>query len=88
MGLWLIQSVVGVLHALVGSSLEDAGERMAWLMVGKGLRSGAWRVDDKSEIVAEDKEGIFESYRDEGWGTKVWDYTVRIWDRGLTETEQ
>ena len=77
----VIRSVVGVLMCMMGMSVEESGERQAFLLTTQSFGTGAWRVGAECEVVA--KEGVLAGYREGGWPEKVWDHTLRVFEKAL-----
>jgi hypothetical protein len=44
---------------------------------------GTWRVDPESEVVPVDVNGVVEKYVEQGWGEKIWEQTVGVFEKAL-----
>ena len=77
----LIRGLVTVIMMLFAMSTEDSGERQAFQLTSDRYSTGAWRIDDKSDEIS--APGVLEQYRERGWPEKVWEHTVRIFEKTL-----
>lgn len=82
LGIGLLKAIVAVMMRMVGISPADSGERQAFHLTSDKYEAGAWRVDERSEIVT--KSGVHEEYVARGWAEKVWDYTQGVFEKSLT----
>lgn len=60
-------------------SAEDSGERQAFHLTSDRYSPGARRINSLSDQVS--APGVLEQYRDRGWQEKVWEHTVRVFDK-------
>ncbi|KAF2107992.1 hypothetical protein BDV96DRAFT_692962 [Lophiotrema nucula] len=78
----LVARFISTMQWLFGMSAADCGARQAFLLTSDKYGPGvAWRIDQKSESVT--KAGVLDAYREQGWRDKVWDYTMRIFEKAL-----
>jgi len=77
-----IRGIVGVLMLLIGTSAEDCGERQAFHLTSDKFGQGAWRINDSSEEVT--TPGVMEKYRSGTWPERIWDHTMRTFDKALS----
>ncbi|RDL31189.1 Uncharacterized protein BP5553_09978 [Venustampulla echinocandica] len=77
----LIQGLVAIVNLFIGISAADCGERQAFHLTSDIYSSGAWRVDQLSEQVI--TPGVLEQYRERGWREKVWEHTMRVFEKAL-----
>ena len=76
-----IRGLVTVIMKFFAISTEDSGERQAFQLTSDRYGPGAWRIDHKCEQIS--APGVLEQYRERGWPEKVWEYTVRIFEKTL-----
>jgi ribosomal protein S18 acetylase RimI-like enzyme len=62
-------------------SVEDSGERQAFHLTSNRYSPGAWRISPKSDEIS--TLGVLEQYRERGWPEKVWEHTLRVFDKAL-----
>ena len=77
----LIRGLVTLIMMLFAMSTEDSGERQAFQLTSDRYSPGAWRIDDKSDRIS--APGVLEQYRERGWPEKIWEHTVRIFEKTL-----
>jgi hypothetical protein len=82
MALTLLRSVVAVLMLIIGTSPEESGERQAFHLISDIYTPGAWRINNHSDIVT--KPGVLEGYETRGWREKIWEHTLRVFDKALS----
>jgi hypothetical protein len=79
----VIQSLAGFMYWMLAISVGDSGERQAFQMTSNTSGPGAWRVDPESEVVPVDVNGVVEKYVEQGWGEKIWEQTVGVFEKAL-----
>ncbi|KAK0631035.1 hypothetical protein B0T17DRAFT_590339 [Bombardia bombarda] len=77
---------VRVLMVVKGMSPEECAERQVYYLTSDvytaRLGQGVVRVDDKSEVFAEEGPGgVLGRYREEGWPARVWEFTIGVFER-------
>ncbi len=77
----LIRGLVAIIMMLFAMSAENSGERQAFHLTSGSYTPGAWRIDHLSDRVSE--PGVLGQYRERGWPKKVWEYTVRIFEKAV-----
>ena len=77
----LIRGLAAMVMLIFGISAEDSGERQAFHLTSDRYSPGAWRIGSLSDQVS--APGVLEQYRERGWPEKVWEHTVRIFDKAL-----
>ncbi len=77
----LIRGLVAIIMMLFAMSAEDSGERQAFHLTSDSYTPGAWRIDHLSDQVS--APGVLGQYRERGWPKKVWEYTVRTFEKTL-----
>ncbi len=77
----LIRYAVAVMMLVIGIKLEESGERHAYLLITDKFGPGAWLINEKSEESI--APAALRRYRETGWNEKIWDYTVRVWEKAL-----
>lgn len=65
--------------------IKEAGERFAFLLTSDSVTAGSWRTNKLSDIVADNE--VLREYQERGWGKKVWDLTVGVWENALVTGE-
>jgi hypothetical protein len=80
----VIQSLAGFMYWMIGTSVEDSGERQAFHLTSDIFGPGAWRIDPYSEIIPADAKGVIEGYPEQEWGGKVWEHTAGVFEKILT----
>ncbi|KAK2774011.1 hypothetical protein FQN53_003875 [Emmonsiellopsis sp. PD_33] len=68
-----------VVAALFGTSTEESGERHAYHLTSNSFGPGAWCIDTCSDKVT--SPGVLAQYRERGWPEKVWDHTLRVFEK-------
>ncbi|KAF4219099.1 hypothetical protein CNMCM8980_010048 [Aspergillus fumigatiaffinis] len=76
-----IRGLVAVVMLIFGMSAEDSGERQAFHLTSNRYSPGAWRISPKSDEIS--TLGVLEQYRERGWPEKVWEHTLRVFDKAL-----
>ena len=64
-----------------GKSVEESGERQAYQLTSNTYGTGAWRLGSSSDQIS--APGVLEQYRERGGPEKVWEHTVRVFDKAL-----
>ncbi|MCJ1454548.1 hypothetical protein MMC28_004901 [Mycoblastus sanguinarius] len=77
----LIRGLVATIMLIFGMSVEDSGERQAFHLTSDRYGPGAWRIGYLSDQVS--APGVLEQYRERGWAEKVWEHTVRVFEKAL-----
>jgi hypothetical protein len=77
----VIRSLAGFMYWIIGTSVEDSGERQAFHLTSDIFGPGAWRIDPYSEIIPADAKGVIEGYLEQGWGGKVWEHTAGVFEK-------
>jgi hypothetical protein len=77
----VIQSLAGFMYWMIGTSVEDSGERQAFHLTSDIFGPGAWRIDPYSEIIPADAKGVIEGYLEQEWGGKVWEHTAGLFEK-------
>jgi hypothetical protein len=76
-----IRGLVAIVMLIFGISAKDSGKRHAFHLTSDRYSPGAWRIDSLSDQVS--APDVLEQYRDRGWPEKVWEHTVRVFDKAL-----
>lgn len=76
-----IRGLVTVVMLIFGMSAEDTGERQAFHLTSDRYSPGAWRISPKSDQIS--APGVLEKYRERGWPERVWEHTLRVFDKAL-----
>ncbi|KAG2000847.1 hypothetical protein GB937_010766 [Aspergillus fischeri] len=76
-----IRGLVAVVMLIFGMSAEDSGERQAFHLTSDRYSPGAWRISPKSDQIS--APGVLEQYRERRWPEKVWEHTLRVFDKAL-----
>jgi len=80
----VIKGAAGLMYwMMMAVSVEESGERQALLLVSEEFEPGALRVDQACEVVPVVENGVFEKYVEKGWGEKVWEHTVHVFETTL-----
>jgi hypothetical protein len=66
----------------IGMSLDEAGERHAFLLTSAAFTPGSWRVNKQSDAVLDNATLV--RYQQEGWAERIWEYTELVWDKALS----
>lgn len=74
-----IRILVAVVMLIFGMSAQDSGDRQAFVLASDKYGPGAWRIFRLSDQVS--APGVLEQYRERGWPEKVWEHTVRVFDK-------
>lgn len=81
--LQVIKGAAAVMYWMMAVSMEESGERQAFLLVSEEFEPGAWRVNQACEVIPVVENGVFEKYVERGWGEKVWKHTVHLFEKTL-----
>ena len=81
----LVKGVVAFVHTFLSVSADESGERQAYQLTSDAYGPGASRIEYTSEIIT--APGVLEHYRENGWPEKVWEYTLRVFDKALATGE-
>ncbi|PSN60127.1 hypothetical protein BS50DRAFT_210335 [Corynespora cassiicola Philippines] len=76
-----VQIVSGWIIKYFGMAAKESGERHAYELTSDKFVPGSWRVSHLNDIVP-DKQ-VLVRYREDGWGDKIWDFTVGVWEKAL-----
>jgi hypothetical protein len=76
-----MQVVTGWYIRHFGMAVKESGERHAYYLTSDMFGPGSWRVNKESEIVPDNS--TLKDYQNRGWAEKIWDYTIRVWDKAL-----
>ena len=79
----VIKGAAGVMYWMMAVSVEESGERQAFLLVSEEFEPGALRVGQACEVVPVVENGVFEKYVEKAWGEKVWEHTVHVFEKTL-----
>jgi hypothetical protein len=79
----VIKGAAGVMYWMMAVSVEESGERQAFLLVSGEFEPGALRVGQACEVVPVVENGVFEKDVEKGWGEKVWEHTVHVFEKTL-----
>lgn len=77
----LICSLITTVQLIFGVSARACGERQAFHLTSDEYGPGAWRIGRLSDQVS--APGVLQQYRERGWPEKVWDHTVRVFEKVL-----
>ncbi|CAI6341283.1 unnamed protein product [Periconia digitata] len=80
------QIVSGWIITCFGMSAKESGERHAYELTNDNFVAGSWRVNRLNEIVPDNQ--VLIDYREGGWGDKIWEFTVGVWEKALTKDVQ
>ncbi|KAK7946911.1 uncharacterized protein PG986_011232 [Apiospora aurea] len=75
------QIVSGWIIVCFGRSLEEAGERHAFLLTTDTIGPGSWRTNRNIDVVP-DNEAL-RYYHERGFAETVWNHTVQVWETAL-----
>jgi hypothetical protein len=75
------QIVSGWIIRVFGLPAGESGERHAFCLTSEGFLPGSWRVDRRSEVVADNE--VLKEYLRRGWAERAWEYTLGVWERAL-----
>lgn len=78
-----IQGLVAMVMLFFGISVEECGERQAFLLMTNRYGPGACRITSSSEQVM--TPGVLQRYREGSWSDRIWEYTMRIFDTALSD---
>jgi NAD(P)-dependent dehydrogenase (short-subunit alcohol dehydrogenase family) len=81
MTLPLLKGLLSVLWFCLAISVEESGERQAYNLTSDGFGPGALRIDQSNELIS--TKGVLEEYIERGWQEKVWEHTVRVFEKAL-----
>ncbi|KAK9425005.1 putative Ketoreductase (KR) domain-containing protein [Seiridium unicorne] len=77
----IIKLVMRVVRYFLGMSPKEAGERQTYHLTSENYGTGSFRVDKDSEIVLDND--VLISYRESGWISKIWEFTLATWAKAL-----
>lgn len=82
--------IVSVLMAIAWYFLAvapiDSAKRQAYHLTNERYTPGMWRIDDKSEPWGDTAQTkLVEDYKEQGWPSRVWDFTTSEWERALSK---
>ena len=77
----LICGLVTTLQLIFGMSVKDCGERQAFHLTSDEYSPGAWRIGRLSDQVS--THSVLKRYIERGWPEKVWEHTVRVFEKAL-----
>lgn len=77
----LIRYVVAIMMLIMGFTPEESGERHAFLLTIDKFGPGAWLINEKCE--ESPAPAALQRYRETGWTEKIWEHTVRVWEKAL-----
>lgn len=80
----IMQVVSGWIIRYFGMAATESGERHAFLLTCDTFGPGSWRVSRLSEVVPDN--GVLQEYQKRRWAAKIWDHTLRSWDKALLRT--
>ena len=81
----LIARLISTVQWLFGMSAADCGSRQAFLLTSDKYGPGEpWRINERSDAVT--APGVLKTYRERGWGPKIWDYTVQVFEKASAGT--
>jgi NAD(P)-dependent dehydrogenase (short-subunit alcohol dehydrogenase family) len=75
----LLKGLLSVLWFCFAISVEESGERQAYNLTSDAYGPGAWRIDQSNELIS--TPGVLEQYIERGWQEKVWEHTVRVFEK-------
>ncbi|KAK2601906.1 hypothetical protein QQS21_004497 [Conoideocrella luteorostrata] len=82
---WAFLSAMQVISGWViyyfGMDVRESGQRHSYHLTSNTFQPGSWQVDRRSSVVAPNK--VLKGYQEQGLAEKVWDHTLRIWDKAL-----
>ena len=78
----ILRSLAQLIVPYVGMSMDEAGDRHAYLLTTDTIQPGSWRVDKSSEVKPDVE--ILVNYQQRGWAEKVWEYTQTMWGKALS----
>jgi len=82
MALPLLKGLLSVLWFCLAISPEESGERQAFNLTSDDFGPGALRIDQSNQLIS--TKGVLEEYIERGWQEKVWEHTVRAFEKALT----
>lgn len=79
----LVQIVTGWWMQNRGMSLEESSERHAFYLTSDSYKPGSWQANRLNEVVP--ANSALKYYQERGWAEKVWEHTLRVWERALAK---
>lgn len=76
-----MQVVSGWIIYYFGMAVKDSGERHSYHLTSSTFNAGSWQVNRHSEVLPPNE--VLRQYQERGWAEKVWDHSLRVWDRAL-----
>ncbi|PVH95204.1 hypothetical protein DM02DRAFT_691233 [Periconia macrospinosa] len=81
--IYVFQIVSGWIIKYFGMAARESGERHAYELTSDAFVPGCWRVDHLNEVVPDNQ--VLVQYRKAGWGEKIWEFTVGVWEKALAK---
>ncbi|KAF2018271.1 hypothetical protein BU24DRAFT_479686 [Aaosphaeria arxii CBS 175.79] len=82
LGLLILSHIADFMVRLTGMSLDESGERHAYVLTSGQFEPGSWRLDKLNDVIPDNDAVV--SYRNAGWADKIWNFTEREWTRALS----
>lgn len=85
---WALTSAFQVISGWIivhfGKSLEESGERHAFLLSTDTIIPGSWRTNNVNDVIPDN--AALKYYQESGWGKTIWDHTTQVWEAALSRT--
>ena len=81
MTLAFVRGLAAIILLVFGMSVEECGERQAFLLTSDSYGPGAFRINSTSDQVL--APGILKRYREQSWSDRIWNHTTRTIDTAL-----
>ncbi|KAF1948162.1 hypothetical protein CC80DRAFT_486539 [Byssothecium circinans] len=78
-----VQIVSGWIIKYFGMAAKESGERHAYELTNDKFVPGSWRVNHLNDVVPDNQ--VLVQYREDGWGEKIWEFTIGVWEKALAK---
>jgi hypothetical protein len=79
----VVQIVSGWIIKYFGMAAKTSGERHAYELTSDTFVPGSWRVSHLNDVLPDNE--VLIRYREGGWGAKVWEFTIGVWEKALAK---
>ncbi|KAI0485534.1 hypothetical protein F4859DRAFT_471547 [Xylaria cf. heliscus] len=76
-----MQVIFGWAIYYFGIPVVESGERHSYHLTSDNFKPGSWQVNQYSTVLPPNK--ILKGYQERGLAEKVWDHSLRVWERAL-----